>query len=220
MGLKGDDLGVRISLDGKLQITENKPQDKTPELPKLKTIAGGSTFELSTAFEIPIERITEKLEKALADTPLRTGGMSLKVKSLSLRVSEGEKKTLTLELVTEKDHKLGFTTSLAFDPKKKLFGLTKLVPDASTKAMLEKELKDLNLDELQKTIDEHANVALDRASDALREAITSGLGKSLPAKFRLKGTLSEVALEDFSLNDKAIAAKVKLSGPLGVEILP
>jgi hypothetical protein len=220
LGLKGDDLGVRLSLEGKLQLSENKPQDKTPELPKLTTIGGGSTFELSTAFEIPIERLTERLDKALADTPLRVGGVSLKVKSLALRISDGEKKTLTLKLVTEKDHKLAFTTSLEFDPKKKLFALTRLVPDASTKAMLEKELKDLNLGELQKTIDDHATVALERASEALREAITSGLGKSLPAKFRLKGTLSEIALEDFSLNDKAIAAKVKLSGPLSIEILP
>jgi hypothetical protein len=218
--LNGDALGVRVALDGKLNLTENAPTEKAPELPKLQRISGGTTFELNTAFDIPIERLAEKLSKALEDTPLHVGRTALKVKSASIRVTDDAKKALILELVTEKGEKLGFNTSLEFDAKKKLFGLTKLVPDATTKMLLEKELKELDVAALEKTINEHVTVALDTASEALRDALSKSLSKSLPGKFRLKGSLSEAALEDFSLTNKGISTKVKLTGPLSVEIVP
>jgi hypothetical protein len=70
---------------------------------------------------------------------------------------------------------------------------------------------------LKKTIDERATVAIDKASEALRKAVTDSLGSTLPGKLRLKGTLSDIAVEDFGLSEKAIEAKVVLKGTLGVE---
>jgi hypothetical protein len=98
--------------------------------------------------------------------------------------------------------------------------LINLVPDAATKTLLEKELKDVNLPELEKTIVERATVAVDKASEALRRAVSDALNKALPGKLKLTGTLSEFAIENFSLSEKAITTQVALRGPLSVEYTP
>lgn len=217
LGLNGDDVGVRVALEGRLAVTEAKPATKASALPKLQALGGGTAFELATAFDIPIANLTNQLEKALATSPVRLGAASLKFKSASISVTDGAKKAVVLELVTEKDQKLGFATSLDYDAKKQVFGLSKLVPNAATKALIDGELKALDLAALERTIDEHAQIALDKASDSLQKAVASSLGSTLPGKLRLKGTLSELALENFSLTEKAIAARIVLKGPLSVE---
>jgi hypothetical protein len=218
--LKSDDLGVRVELQGKLSLTTDKPNTKTPKLPKLEVASGGTAFELATSVEIPISQITSKINEKLAATPFRLGAGSLKFKSASISVRDGAKKVVALELITEKDQKLGFDAKVDFDVKKKLFGLTNLVPNAETKALLEKELKDFDLAALKNAIDEHSHLALDKASEALRHGVGQALSSTLPGKLQLKGSLDEIAIQDFSLSEKTIEAKVVLKGPLAVEFKP
>jgi hypothetical protein len=218
--LKGDDLGVRVELQGKLSLTTDKPNTKTPKLPKLEVASGGTVFELATSVEIPISQLTSKLNEKLAATPFRLGSGSLKFKSASISVRDGAKKVVDLELITEKEQKLGFDANVDFDVKKKLLGLTNLVPNAETKALLEKELKDFDLAALKNAIAEHSHFALDKASEALRQGVGRALSSTLPGKLQLKGTLDEIALQDFSLSEKTIEAKVVLKGPLAVEFKP
>jgi hypothetical protein len=218
--LKGDNLGVRVELQGKLSVSAAKPAKTAPELPKLTPTTGGTTFELATTFDIPLAQVTAQLQKALAATPIHFGSTSLKLKSASISVTDGAQKGVSLEIITEKDHKLGFDTKLDYDVKKKLFRLSTLVPNSATKALLENELKELDLVEIQKSVNEHATVALDKASEALRRAIANALSTALPGKLRVKGTLSDFALDDFSLSEKAITAKVVVKGSRGVEFKP
>jgi hypothetical protein len=216
------ELGVRVELQGKLALSTTKPKAASAPLPKLKPLSGPTQFALSTSFEIPLTHLSEQLSKGLASLSLPVGTAQLKVKSASVTVTSGEQKTIVLELQTDGAHagKLRFSAKLDYDAKRELFGLSSLAPDAETKALFEKELKELKVAELEKAILHHASIAVGKASEALRRSVSSALSTALPGKLQLTGTLSEVALEDFSLSQDAIVAKVALSGPLSVEFTP
>ena len=84
------------------------------------------------------------------------------IKSASLRVVAGAERAVSVDIETEgaQARKLHFAANLEVDAKKANLILTHFLPDGATRALLEKELKDLKVAELEKAIVVRTSIAI------------------------------------------------------------
>lgn len=223
--LSGDDLGVDLSLEGKVStVFGARPKVKAKEFPKLTPPASPTEFQIRTALELPLDALEDLVGAELKKDGLGgSGSAKLQVKSVSIK-AEGKDSTkkLTLTITTDGayDGKIVVVGQLDYDAKKGILSLEKLEFDAATKALFSKELKSFDAAAIEKRVVASARWDLSKESSQLRKALTASLNDVLPGKLELKGELKELSIIDAKIEDGVIVARIELSGKLGVDFTP
>jgi hypothetical protein len=219
--LEGDDLGVDLSLEGKIvTVLGKKPSVKTKALPKLEKPVGPTEFQLRTSLELPLSTLSADAQKALGGASFSVGSSKLELENVGLAI--GSDKVVTLSITTKGAHagKLVAKAKLTYDAKKALLELSSLEFDAATEALFKNELKGLDEAALKKKLAAALTIDLSSGSVALQRAVTAGLNKALPGKLTVKGTLSDVSIVDLAVADGAVDLHVELVGSLAIEYVP
>ena len=218
LSLESGDLGVDVSLEGKLTTAfGKKPGVKVKPLPKPSKPEGGTAFQLQARVDVPVQVLGKEVTAALKGVQFKSGKDKLEILEVSLSVKRGEDVTLTLKTSGAYAGKLSASAKIVLDAKKGELYLDKLAFDDATKKLLDKELKELDEKALREKLASEARLDIGKESKALRQAVTKALDGALPGQLEVKGTLNDVSFSKLEVDDDVVHVDVELTGSLGLE---
>ncbi|HSC85933.1 MAG TPA: DUF4403 family protein [Polyangiaceae bacterium] len=219
--LEDDDIGLDFSLEGKIATSlGDKPKVKVQPLPPRSAPVGPSMFQVRTSLEVPLSVFGQKVQEALSGEEFAAGSSKLAVRKVQLSAASAKELTLTVETSGARELTLKAKAKLSYDAKQSRLGLSSVELDDASKALLKKELPQLDVAALEKRVVAAASLDLSKQSTSLRRAISSGLDGSLPGKLEVKGTLSDVSLVDLAVKGELLTLRLELDGSLAIAYSP